>query len=114
MRLAASEPAASRAGLRLVDLADTLRGAMDSMVGGTLLEYVEALPVRVQAARAERSALAQLPAITLPSANEQERTPPSISPFSPLKLEPATAQDGGYPCLQAVLTASPCAVLRAR
>jgi len=47
VRLYADEAAASLAGLRLTDIAGLLRADIDGVIGGSVLEGVEELPVRV-------------------------------------------------------------------
>lgn len=59
-RVMADEAAAELAGMRLTDLADRLRGELDGVVGGSVLEGVEELPVRVIARDNRRSNLASV------------------------------------------------------
>lgn len=59
-RVMADEAAAELAGIRLTDLADRLRGELDGVVGGSVLEGVEELPVRVIAQDNRRSNLASV------------------------------------------------------
>ncbi len=53
----ADEDAARLAGFSLADVADRLRADLDGVTGGSLLEDVEELPVRVRAPEASRSDL---------------------------------------------------------
>jgi multidrug efflux pump subunit AcrB len=59
-RIMADEAAAELAGIRLTGLADRLRGDLDGVVGGSVLEGVEELPVRVIAQDNRRSNLASV------------------------------------------------------
>jgi multidrug efflux pump subunit AcrB len=59
-RIMADEAAAELAGIRLTDLADRLRGDLDGVVGGSVLEGVEELPVRIIARDNRRSNLASV------------------------------------------------------
>lgn len=56
----ADEAAARLAGLRLADVAQQLEGRLEGVVGGTLLEGTEEIPVRVRAAGADRASPASI------------------------------------------------------
>jgi multidrug efflux pump subunit AcrB len=56
----ADEEALRMAGLRLVDVADQLSGRIEGVVGGSVLEANQELPVRVRVADADRSELSRL------------------------------------------------------
>lgn len=90
-RLDADEAAASRAGLRLTDLAGRLRADVDGIVGGSVLEGVEELPVRVMAPADRRGSLGLLAATPLPSSAEGEAAPVGIGALGPIELVPETA-----------------------
>jgi multidrug efflux pump subunit AcrB len=90
-RLQADEAAASRAGLRLSDLAARLRADVDGVVGGSVLEGVEELPVRVMAPDARRGSLDLLSATPLASAAQGEAAPVGIGALGPIELVPETA-----------------------
>jgi len=61
-RIMADEAAAELAGIRLDDLANRLRGELDGVVGGSVLEGVQELPVRVIARDSRRSSLSAVSA----------------------------------------------------
>ncbi len=65
-RLNADEAEVGVAGLRLTDLAGRLRADIDGVPGGSVLEGVEELPVRVIAPDARRNAIEGLGATPLP------------------------------------------------
>ncbi|MBI1265713.1 MAG: AcrB/AcrD/AcrF family protein [Alphaproteobacteria bacterium] len=65
-RLDADEAEAGLAGLRLTDLAGRLRADIDGVPGGSVLEGVEELPVRVIAPDVRRDAIEGLGATPLP------------------------------------------------
>ncbi|MGJ3232198.1 MAG: efflux RND transporter permease subunit [Oceanicaulis sp.] len=88
-RLSADEAAASLAGLRLTDLAGRLRGEVDGVVGGSVLEGVEELPVRVIAPPDRRSAPDALGAAPMPV--RPGEAPSSIAAFGAVTLAPETA-----------------------
>ncbi len=56
----ADEEALRMAGLRLADVADQLSGRIEGVVGGSVLEANQELPVRVRVADADRSELSRL------------------------------------------------------
>jgi len=64
-RIMADEAAAELAGIRLDDLANRLRGELDGVVGGSVLEGVQELPVRVIARDSRRSSLSAVSASPL-------------------------------------------------
>ncbi|MEQ8406062.1 MAG: efflux RND transporter permease subunit [Oceanicaulis sp.] len=96
VRLNADEAAASLAGLRLTDLAGRLRGEVDGAVGGSLLEGVEELPVRVIAPPARRDRADVLGGAPMPGS--PGAAPSSLAAFGDFILAPETAiitrQDG--------------------
>ena len=59
-RVMADEASAELAGIRLADLANRLRGDFDGVIGGSVLEGTEELPVRVIAQDHRRSSLASV------------------------------------------------------
>ncbi|WP_339749557.1 efflux RND transporter permease subunit [uncultured Maricaulis sp.] len=59
-RIMADEASAELSGMRLSELADRLRGDLDGVVGGSVLEGVEELPVRVITRDNRRSNLASV------------------------------------------------------
>ena len=59
----ADEIAARRAGLQLADLASQMQGSLEGRVGGSVLEDLEELPVRVRWAGAERGSLDAIAAL---------------------------------------------------
>jgi len=69
LQLQANEQAARLAGLGLGDLASQYRAALDGVIGGTVLEDLEQLPVRVRWGDAERADPARLAALPLLSAS---------------------------------------------
>ena len=88
-RLSADEAAASLAGLRLTDLAGRLRAEVDGVTGGSVLEGVEELPVRVIAPQSRRQALDALSAAPMPTAPGAATA--SIAAFGDFTLAPETA-----------------------
>jgi multidrug efflux pump subunit AcrB len=56
----ADEASAELAGVRLADLANRLRGELDGVIGGSVLEGTEELPVRVIAQDAHRASLSSV------------------------------------------------------
>ena len=90
-RLDADEAAASRAGLRLTDLAGRLRADVDGVVGGSMLEGVEELPVRVMAPDERRGALSLLGATPLPSGPQGEAAPVGVGALGPVRVYPETS-----------------------
>jgi multidrug efflux pump subunit AcrB len=64
-RLATDEAAAALAGLRLADVAGLVRADMDGVLGGTVVEGVEVLPVRVIGPSARREAAGNIAAVPL-------------------------------------------------
>ena len=90
-RLDADEAAASRAGLRLTDLAGRLRADVDGVVGGSMLEGVEELPVRVMAPAERRGALSLLGATPLPSGPQGEAAPVGVGALGPVRVYPETS-----------------------
>ncbi len=88
--LQADEAAASRAGLRLTDLAGRVRADIDGVIGGSVLEGVEELPVRVIAPASRREALSLIEGTPLP-AGADAAEPGLVGAFGPVTLEPETA-----------------------
>lgn len=84
------EAAASRAGLRLSDLAGRVRADVDGVIGGSVLEGVEELPVRVMAPTSRRDAVGLISSTPLP-AGADGAEPGLIGAFGPVTLEPETA-----------------------
>jgi multidrug efflux pump subunit AcrB len=66
-RIMADEAAAELAGVRLADLANRLRGDFDGVIGGSVLEGTEELPVRVIAQDDRRASLSSVAASPLAS-----------------------------------------------
>ena len=59
-RVMADEASAELAGVRLADLANRLRGELDGVIGGSVLEGMEELPVRVIAQDSRRASLSSV------------------------------------------------------
>ena len=89
-RVMADEASAELAGLRLGDLADRLRGDFDGVVGGSVLEGVEELPVRVIAGEARRSSVASLAASPLATPGAPTLAAP-VSALGEVRIEPEVA-----------------------
>lgn len=87
----ADEASASRAGLRLSDLAARIRADVDGIVGGSVLEGVEELPVRVLAPAERRGDLGQLAATPLPGIVGDDIAPVAIGALGPVTLVPETS-----------------------
>ncbi|KAA5801667.1 efflux RND transporter permease subunit [Alkalicaulis satelles] len=94
-RLETDEAEVGLAGLRLTDLAGRLRADIDGVPGGSVLEGVEELPVRVIAPDVRRDAIEGLGATPLPG---RGGAPVGISTLGRFTLAPETAaitrQDG--------------------
>ncbi|MCC5996135.1 MAG: efflux RND transporter permease subunit [Oceanicaulis sp.] len=89
-RLDADEAEAGLAGLRLTDLAARLRADIDGVPGGSVLEGVEELPVRVIAPDVRRDSIEGLGATPMPSRGGAG-APVGISAFGQFTLAPETA-----------------------
>jgi len=89
VRLYADEAGASLAGLRLTDLATQLRGQIDGVTGGSVLEGVEELPVRVISPQSRRDRPDGLGAAPMPARAGQ--APSSLSAFGDFVLSPETS-----------------------
>jgi len=88
-RLDADEAALALAGLSTNALAAQLRGEFDGAVGGSVLEGVQELPVRVIAPDDRRAAPADVGGTPMPFGAGD--TPGSVSIFGELDLRPETA-----------------------
>lgn len=89
-RVLADEASAELAGIRLTDLADRLRGELDGVVGGSVLEGVEELPVRVIARDNRRSNLASVAGAPLASPGSDLLASP-VAALGDLTLAPRVA-----------------------
>ncbi len=89
-QLQADEAAAARAGLRLTDLAGRVRADIDGVIGGSVLEGVEELPVRVMAPTSRREAVSLIGATPLPAGSDSA-VPGLVGAFGPVTLQPETA-----------------------
>ncbi len=90
VQLQLDEAAAARAGLSLSDLAGRVRADIDGVVGGTVLEGVEELPVRVMAPTSRREGANLLGSTPLP-AGADSAEPGLVGAFGPVTLQPETA-----------------------
>lgn len=90
VQLQLDEAAAARAGLSLSDLAGRVRTDIDGVVGGTVLEGVEELPVRVMAPTSRREGANLLGSTPLP-AGADSAEPGLVGAFGPVTLQPETA-----------------------
>ena len=98
----ADEDAARLAGLGLVDLAGQLDATLAGRVGGSILEGVEEIPVRVRTGGTDRSTLAGLSSLTLslpgPGATDDMATGIPLTAVAQLNLAPQqgaiTRRDG--------------------
>ncbi len=88
-RLDADEASLSLAGLNAANLAARLRGEIDGSVGGSVLEGVQELPVRVIAPADRRAAPGDVGGTPLPFGSLTD--PTSVSVFGELSLQPETA-----------------------
>ncbi|MFS2318087.1 efflux RND transporter permease subunit [Maricaulis sp. D1M11] len=89
-RIMADEAAAEMAGLRLGDLADRLRGDLDGVTGGSVLEGLEELPIRVIAEDGRRSSVAAVSSAPLPLRGGTELASP-VSALGSVTLAPQIA-----------------------
>lgn len=85
-RLAADEAAAQLAGLRLTDVAGRIRSDLDGVVGGSILEGVEDIPVRVIASDARRARIGDVIATPLPG--QPGVASASVGALGEFELEP--------------------------
>ncbi|XBQ16092.1 MAG: efflux RND transporter permease subunit [Oceanicaulis sp.] len=88
VRFEADEASASAAGLTLTGLAGRLRAEIDGVVGGSVLEGVEALPVRVVAPDARRGSPDLIAGTPLPMSGS---APVGVGALGPVTLQPETA-----------------------
>ena len=89
-RVMADEASAELSGVRLADLADRLRADLDGVVGGSVLEGVEELPVRVIAQDDRRSNLASVAGSPLTSPGSNLLASP-VAVLGDLALAPQVA-----------------------
>ncbi|MEJ2516100.1 MAG: efflux RND transporter permease subunit [Gammaproteobacteria bacterium] len=82
----ADEMAARRAGLQLADLAAQMQGSLEGRVGGSVLEDLEELPVRVRWAGAERGSLDAVAAMPFVTPSGREWVPGAA--LGEMSLEP--------------------------
>lgn len=87
-RLNADEASVSMAGLRLGDLAGRIRADLSGAVGGSLLEGVEELPVRVIAADSRRASVGAVAATPLPQGAQTGLAVAAAGSFGPVTLDP--------------------------
>jgi multidrug efflux pump subunit AcrB len=83
-RFTADEASASLAGLRLTDVAGRIRAELDGVTGGSVLEGVESLPVRVVAPSDRRQGAGLIAAVPLPGADG----PVSLGALGQVSLAP--------------------------
>jgi multidrug efflux pump subunit AcrB len=88
-RLAADEASAALAGLRLADVAGRVRADMDGVLGGTVVEGVEVLPVRVIGPADRREAAGNIAATPLPGQGRGAMS--TVGALGDLTLVPQTA-----------------------
>jgi multidrug efflux pump subunit AcrB len=89
-RVMADEASAELSGVRLADLADRLRANLDGVVGGSVLEGVEELPVRVIAQDSRRSNIASVAGSPLASPGSDLLASP-LAALGELTLSPQVA-----------------------
>ena len=89
-RMMADEAAADLAGVRLADLADRLRANLDGVVGGSVLEGVEELPVRVILQDSRRSNFASVVGAPLGDGNSDILASP-LATLGEMTLAPQVA-----------------------
>lgn len=87
-RLNADEASASLAGLRLSDIAGRIRGDISGFTGGSLVEGVEELPVRVIAPRERRAGLDQIASTPLSQAAGGSLASAPVGVLGEVTLEP--------------------------
>jgi multidrug efflux pump subunit AcrB len=90
----ADEAEVELAGLNLVDIAKQFQGNLEGFIGGSVLEGVEELPVRVRLSNAERSDIANVGNIQLSSQNARNLVPAEA--IGTLELRPEVAEITRY------------------
>lgn len=97
-RVNVDEAAAELAGIRLDDLANRLRGDFDGVPGGSILEGVEEMPVRVVAADNRRESVSDLASSPLRASPESGILSSPVAALGEVGLSPEVAsirrQDG--------------------
>ncbi len=86
LQLNANEEAARLAGLRLTEVASQLQGALEGSTGGTLLEGIEEMPIRIRYARESRDDVSGIGGFNLPTPGGQSWIP--LSSIGELELKP--------------------------
>jgi multidrug efflux pump subunit AcrB len=84
LNMTPDEDKASLAGFQLVELANQLNASLEGVIGGTVLEDTEELPVRVRLRQKERSDLGRIAANTLLPPQRTGRSDSNILPGVPL------------------------------
>lgn len=87
-RLNADEASASLAGLRLNDVAARISGDISGFTGGSVLEGVEELPVRVIAPQDRRRSLDQIGSTPLAQSGNQVLAAAPVASLGSVQLEP--------------------------
>lgn len=90
-RLNADETSVALSGLRLGELAGRIRADLSGAVGGSVLEGVEELPVRVIAPDTRRAGVEAIGSTPLPQAPRTGLAASPAGSFGPVTLEPQTA-----------------------
>ncbi|MBO6796902.1 efflux RND transporter permease subunit [Maricaulis sp.] len=90
-RVMADEASTELAGLRLSDLANQLRSDLDGVVGGSVLEGIEELPVRIIASADRRASLSDVSGAPLRTADGELVAAP-LSALGEITLAPQVAQ----------------------
>jgi len=86
LNLEPDEDEASLAGFQLVDLANQLNAGLEGVVGGTVLEDTEELPVRVRLRQTDRRNLGRVAANTLLPSKREGDTETQTLPGVPLNV----------------------------
>ncbi len=86
LNLNPDEDEASLAGFQLVELANQLNAGLEGVIGGTVLEDTEELPVRVRLGQEDRSDLARIAANTLMPPQRIGQSDANILPGVPLNV----------------------------
>ncbi|MEA5473194.1 efflux RND transporter permease subunit [Synechococcus sp. CCY9201] len=89
LALAVDEQQAQRSGLNNRAIARQLQAGLEGVVGGSILEGVTSLPVRVQVAEAQREDLQQMASLDVVSPSSGDSLP--LSALARLRLEPELA-----------------------
>ena len=89
LAVAVDEQQAQRSGLDNLAIARQLQAGLDGAVGGSILEGVTSLPVRVQVAAAQRGNLQQVASLDVVSPSSGDTVP--LSALASLRLEPELA-----------------------